>query len=65
VLSLGYVNPRTMVDREVRASLESAAGWLTSTFRWVSVQAGLRIGFGLALWGSWAMEGWLCGLMGL
>jgi len=57
VLSLGYVNPRTIVDREVRASLESAASWLTSTFRWVSVQAGLRIAFGLALWGSWALAG--------
>jgi hypothetical protein len=65
VLSLGYVSPRSIVDREVRASLESAAAWLTTTFRWVSLQAGLRITFGMVLWGSWALEGWLRSLLGL
>jgi hypothetical protein len=62
-LSLGYVNPRQMVDKEVRAALESASEMLGNTLRWVAAQAGLRIAFGLSLWTSWALHGWLLALV--
>jgi hypothetical protein len=64
ILSLGYVNPRQMVAREVRAALESTAQLLNSTLWWFSVQTALRIAFGLSLWTSFALEGWLRGLLG-
>lgn len=56
-LSLGYVNPRQIVAKEVATSLESAVQWYQTTLRWLMVQTGLRLAFGLALWGSWAMAG--------
>lgn len=65
VLSLGYVNPRQIVAREVRAALEGATGWLASTIWWVTTQASLRVACGLALWGSYALQGWLRWLLGV
>ena len=59
VLSLGYVNPRQMVTREVRAALESTAQMLNATLWWATIQTGFRIAFGLSLWMSYALEGWL------
>lgn len=63
-ISLGYVNPRQMVDREVRSALESASGLLNSNLWWISIQTTLRILFGLTLWSSCALEAWLRGLVG-
>jgi hypothetical protein len=57
--TLGYINPRQMVAVEVRAALVSASRLLNSTLWWVVGQTGLRIAFGLALWGSYALEPWL------
>jgi hypothetical protein len=62
--TLGYVNPRQMVAAEVRAALESASQLLNTTLWWVVVQTGLRIAFGLSLWVSYALEGWLRTLAG-
>jgi hypothetical protein len=56
-ITLGFVNPRKMVAAEVRSSLESASQMLNYTMWWVSIQAGLRIAFGLSLWGSFALHG--------
>ena len=53
VVTLGFVNPRKMVDVEVRAALVSASGLLNANLWWVSLQAGLRIAFGLSLWISY------------
>jgi hypothetical protein len=61
--TLGYINPRKMVAVEVRASLESAGKMLNSTFWWVSIQAGLRIAFGLSLWGTYALHGRIMNLI--
>jgi hypothetical protein len=64
LLSLGYVNPRQIVAQEVRTALESTTQLVNSTLWWVSIQTGLRIAFGLSLWGSYALEGWLRHLLG-
>jgi hypothetical protein len=62
--TLGYINPRQMVAKEVRAALEGATRLLHSTLWWFSVQTSLRIGFGLSLWLSYALQDWLRGLAG-
>jgi hypothetical protein len=54
IFTLGYINPRQMVAVEVRKSLLQASELLNSTLWWVSVQVGLRIAFGLALWLTYA-----------
>jgi hypothetical protein len=55
VFTLGYVNPRRMVAVEVRKALIEASKLINSTFWWVSLQTGLRVAFGLALWLSYAL----------
>jgi hypothetical protein len=57
--TLGYVNPRQMVAVEVRSALVSASQLLNNTLWWVVSQTVLRILFGLALWGSYALGPWL------
>jgi hypothetical protein len=59
LFTLGYVNPRQMVAAEVRIALVSASELLNSTLWWVVSQTGLRIAFGLALWGAYALGPWL------
>jgi hypothetical protein len=65
VLSLGFVNPRQMVAREVRAALESATGWLAMTLWWVTAQTVLRILFGLSLWVGYALQDWLRAMLAI
>jgi hypothetical protein len=55
VFTLGYVNPRRMVAVEVQKALVEASRLLNTTLWWMAVQLGLRIGFGLALWVTWAL----------
>jgi hypothetical protein len=55
VVTLGFVNPRQMVDTEVRKALEEGNSLLKQSLWWVSLQTGLRIAFGLSLWISWGM----------
>ncbi len=64
ILSLGFVNPRQIVAREVRTALESTAGVINSSLWWMSVQTALRIAFGVSLWASFALEGPMRRLMG-
>jgi hypothetical protein len=52
--TLGYVNPRKMVAVEVRKALVEASKLINTTFWWVSIQTGLRVAFGLALWLTYA-----------
>jgi hypothetical protein len=54
--TFGYINPRQMVDTEVRKALEEGKGLLHRNLWWISVQAGLRVLFGLCLWISWAVQ---------
>jgi hypothetical protein len=59
IFTLGYVNPRKMVAVEVRAALVNASKLINYTLWWVSIQTGLRMAYGLSLWGAWALEPWL------
>jgi hypothetical protein len=65
VLSLGYVDPRQIVDKEVRGALEMTSTLLNNTLWWVSVQTTLRILFGLCLWSSYALRSSLAERLGL
>jgi hypothetical protein len=56
-LTLGIVNPRKMVDEEVKKSLAEMQTTLTSSLWWVIAQTGLRLTFGLTLWTLWAFHG--------
>ena len=53
IVTFGYVNPRQMVDVEVRKALVEASQLLQVNLWWITVQVGLRVAFGLALWGTW------------
>jgi hypothetical protein len=55
-LTLGYVDPRRMVSAEVRNALTSLSDLINRNFYWMSLQMGLRVIFGLVLWGVWAIE---------
>jgi hypothetical protein len=57
VLTLGIVNPKKMVDDEVRKSLEQMQSTVTTSLWWVIAQASLRLAFGLTLWTVWAIHG--------
>lgn len=54
--TLGWINPRQMVAKEVQTALEGVSDLLTSTLWWVSLQTGLRIACGLSLWGSYVVH---------
>ncbi|MBX9626663.1 MAG: hypothetical protein K2X82_22870 [Gemmataceae bacterium] len=54
VATLGLVNPRRMVDDEVKKSLEGIGTTVRSSLWWVSAQIALRVLFGLTLWTVWA-----------
>ncbi|MBN9119675.1 MAG: hypothetical protein J0I06_11055 [Planctomycetes bacterium] len=55
-LTLGIVNPRKMVDDEVKKNLTEYQSTLQASLWWVSVQIGLRLCFGLTLWAVWAVH---------
>jgi hypothetical protein len=55
IVTLGRVNPRQMVAAEVQTALLSTGQMLNSTMWWVSVQAGLRIAYGLSIWLTFAL----------
>jgi hypothetical protein len=53
IFTLGYINPRQMVGIEVRKALLEASKLLQVSLWWMTAQVGLRVAFGLALWGTW------------
>jgi hypothetical protein len=53
IFTLGFINPRLMVNVEVKKSLTEASRLLNNTLWWVSMQLGLRVAFGLTLWLTW------------
>jgi hypothetical protein len=64
IFTLGYINPRKMVAVEVRVALVNASKLINYTIWWVSIQTGLRMAYGLSLWGAWALKPWLQRLVG-
>jgi hypothetical protein len=53
-LTLGFLNPRRIVDTEVQKALIEGGSLIRRSLWWVSMQAGLRIVYGLTLWIAWA-----------
>jgi len=54
--TLGYINPRKMVDVEVRSALLQASEVLNSSLWWMSIQTMLRLVYGLSLWLTYAFS---------
>lgn len=54
--TLGLVDPHRMVDTELRKTLQQMRSTVSSALWWVSVQATLRVLFGLTLWILWALH---------
>jgi hypothetical protein len=55
--TLGYVNPDRMVEDELKKGLREigqTVGWAS---RWVAIQVGCRVAFGLVIWLTWAWGG--------
>jgi hypothetical protein len=65
IFTLGYINPRQMVAKEVGTALEGASVLLNSTLRWFMIQTTLRIACGLSLWGSYALQHPLKQMLGI
>lgn len=55
--TLGMVNPKRMVDEELKKSLTEYRSTLAASLWWVIVQTSLRVVFGLTLWTVWAIRG--------
>jgi hypothetical protein len=53
IFTLGFVNPRKLVNDEVRKALTDLSKQLNVSLWWMVVQIGLRIAFGLSLWLTW------------
>jgi hypothetical protein len=53
--TFGYVNPRRIVDDEVRKALESGGRIIHTSLWWAAVQTAARVATGLALWLAWAI----------
>lgn len=56
VFTLGYVNPRRMVDVEVKSAVKSAGEVINESLWWLVLQTILRIVFGLTLWLSFVVS---------
>jgi hypothetical protein len=54
-LTLGYIDPRGMVSAEVRNAMTALSDLMNRNFYWMSLQVGMRVIFGLALWSVWAI----------
>jgi hypothetical protein len=58
-VTLGRINPRKMVNEEVRKALVAASGLINASLWWTITQTCLRLAFGLSLWTAYALEDWL------
>jgi hypothetical protein len=56
IFTFGYVDPRQMVDVEVRKALHQASRLLQANLWWYTAQTALRAAFALALWGTWIVQ---------
>lgn len=53
VITLGIVNPKRIVDAEMKKGLEYLTQSASWAMWWTSVQSGLRVTFGLVIWLLW------------
>jgi hypothetical protein len=54
-ITFGFINPRRMVAVEVQTALVDASKMLNINLWWVVLQTALRVGYGLALWLTYAL----------
>jgi hypothetical protein len=54
VFTFGRINPRQMVNAEVRKALIDVSQSINGAMWWLAVQTGLRITYGLSLWLTFA-----------
>jgi hypothetical protein len=54
VFTFGYIDPRKMVNEEVRKALVVVSQMLNTSLWWTTLQMGLRVCFCLSLWMTWA-----------
>ncbi len=55
-VTLGYVDPHRIVETEVRKGLSQLGETVAWVMRWVAIQAGCRVVFGLTIWLLWAVN---------
>jgi hypothetical protein len=55
VVTFGRIDPRQMVNVEVRKALVDVSRTINSTMWWLAAQTGLRIAYGLSLWLTFAL----------
>jgi hypothetical protein len=56
VFTFGRINPRRMVNEEVRKALIDVSRSINTTMWWVTAQTGLRIAYGLSIWLTFAFS---------
>jgi hypothetical protein len=56
VFTFGRINPRRMVNEEVRKALIDMSRTINSTMWWVTAQTALRIAYGLSVWLTFALS---------
>jgi hypothetical protein len=56
IFTFGYVDPRKMVNEEVRKALVVVTQMLNTNLWWITTQMGLRVCFCLSLWLTWAFS---------
>jgi hypothetical protein len=54
--TLGVVNPRQMVSREVQKALVEASRQINESLWWLALQVGARVAVGLSLWLAFALK---------
>ncbi len=57
IVTFGFINPRRTVNDEVLKALHQANQLVQMSLWWMTVQVGVRVAFGLALWGTWVILG--------
>ena len=57
VVTFGRINPRQLVNVEVRKALIDVNRTINNTMWWLAAQTGLRIAYGLSLWLTFALAG--------
>ncbi len=54
-ISFGYINPRSIVDKEVKNAMIQGHDLIRQSLWWMAMQYGWRLLFGLTLWTTWAI----------
>lgn len=53
IVMFGFLNPREIVNSEVKKAMSNLSQTTRRTFWWIALQVGCRMGCGLTIWGLW------------